>query len=237
MKEMLNELLMADKTLIHVPFGNGFFDIYKSTVVSWIVLAVLIILIVALTSNLKVHNISKRQAAVESAVLWIRGVVGELLGEEAEFTFSAKDVKALKEKLSKNQIEENADEIKALLSEGEKIQAALKTTKKNLTNQEMLLHGKTERAYADLTEEKIKDLLEIKWIKGLCENLERQCSDVIDSLIEKLESLKKKYGITYESLQNDILETKKTLCGLMYELEASEFDKKGLEEFQKILRG
>ena len=83
MKEMLNELLMADKTLIHVSFGNGFFDIYKSTVVSWIVLAILIVLIVALTSNLKVHNISKRQAAVESAVLWIRGVVGELLGEEA----------------------------------------------------------------------------------------------------------------------------------------------------------
>ncbi|WP_442852340.1 F0F1 ATP synthase subunit A [Butyrivibrio sp. FCS006] len=80
---MLNELLMADKTLIHVPFGNGFFDIYKSVVVSWIVLAILIVLIVALTSNLKVHNISKRQAAVESAVLWIRGVVGELLGEEA----------------------------------------------------------------------------------------------------------------------------------------------------------
>nr|WP_022767051.1 F0F1 ATP synthase subunit A [Butyrivibrio sp. NC2007] len=83
MKEMLNELLMADKTLIHVPFGNGFFDIYKSVVVSWIVLAILIVMIVALTSNLKVHNISKRQAAVESAVLWIRGVVGELLGEEA----------------------------------------------------------------------------------------------------------------------------------------------------------
>ena len=44
MKEMLNELLMADKTLIHVPFGNGLFDIYKSTVVSWIVLAILIVL-------------------------------------------------------------------------------------------------------------------------------------------------------------------------------------------------
>ena len=83
MKEMLNELLMADKTLIHVPFGNGFFDIYKSVVVSWIVLAVLITLILVLTRNLKVHNISKRQAAVESAVLWIRRVVGELLGEEA----------------------------------------------------------------------------------------------------------------------------------------------------------
>jgi F-type H+-transporting ATPase subunit a len=83
MKEMLNELLMEDKTFIHVPFGNGFFDIYKSVVVTWIILAVVIVLIIALTSGLKVHNISKRQAAVESAVLWIRGVVSEMLGEEA----------------------------------------------------------------------------------------------------------------------------------------------------------
>ena len=84
MKEMLNELLMEDKTLIHVPFGNGFFDIYKSVVVSWIVLAFLIILILVMTSNLKVHNISKRQAALETAVLWLRGVAVGMLGEEAE---------------------------------------------------------------------------------------------------------------------------------------------------------
>lgn len=30
---------------------------------------------------------------------------------------------------------------------------------------------------------------------------------------------------------------KETLCGLMGELVANEFDKKGIEEFQKILRG
>ncbi|MCR5157003.1 MAG: F0F1 ATP synthase subunit A [Butyrivibrio sp.] len=84
MKEMLNELLMEDKTLIHVPFGNGFFDIYKSVVVSWIVLAFLIILILVMTRNLKVHNISKRQAALETAVLWLRGVAVGMLGEEAE---------------------------------------------------------------------------------------------------------------------------------------------------------
>ena len=83
MKEMLKELLMEDKTFIHVPFGNGFFDIYKSVVVQWIVLVVLIALILFLTHNLKIHNISKKQAALESAVLWIRGVVEEMLGEEA----------------------------------------------------------------------------------------------------------------------------------------------------------
>ncbi|MBR5645492.1 MAG: type I restriction-modification system subunit M [Treponema sp.] len=185
----------------------------------------------------KLQELIKDKESKESQISSMAENICELLGEDAEFSFSAKDVKALKEKLSKNQIEENADEIKALLTDGEKIQSELKTTKKNLTDQEMLLHGKTERAYADLSEDKIKDLLEIKWIKGLSEKLEKQCADVIESLIEKLESLKKKYGITYESLQNDIAETKKTLCGLMDELEASEFDKKGLEEFQKILRG
>ena len=80
-------------------------------------------------------------------------------------------------------------------------------------------------------------MLKIKWIKGLSENLEKQCDDVIDFLIEKLESIKKKYSITYESLQNEISQTKKTLSGLMDELVANEFDKKGIEEFQKILRG
>lgn len=82
MKELLNELLMEDKTLIHVPFGNGFFDIYRSVVITWIVMAVVIVLVIILTSNLKVHNISKRQAALEAAVLWLRGVTTGMLGDE-----------------------------------------------------------------------------------------------------------------------------------------------------------
>ncbi|MCR5672016.1 MAG: F0F1 ATP synthase subunit A [Butyrivibrio sp.] len=84
MRELLNELLKEDKTLIHVPFGNGLFDICKSVVVSWGVLAVLIILILVFTHNMKVHNISKRQAAVESIALWLRNTARGMLGEEAE---------------------------------------------------------------------------------------------------------------------------------------------------------
>ena len=83
MKELLNELLMEDKTFIHVPFGNGFFDIYKSVVVTWGMILVVTILVILLTSNLKVHNISKRQAAFESVVLGLRKIMGGILGEEA----------------------------------------------------------------------------------------------------------------------------------------------------------
>lgn len=185
----------------------------------------------------KIQEMKKHIETTENQIDSKADNICELLGEDAEFSFSAKDIKALKTKLADDAIDENADEIKNLLAEGEKLVSTLKITKKNCSECEVALYGKTENAYSELTEEKIKDLLEIKWIKGLCENLEKQCSDVIDSLIEKLESLKKKYSITYESLQNEITKTKKNLCTLMDELTASEFDKKGLEEFQKILRG
>ena len=82
MKELLNEILMEDKTLIHFPFGNGFFDIYKSVVVSWGIIAFVFIFILFMTRDMKVHNISKRQAAVESFVLWVRGAAIGMLGEE-----------------------------------------------------------------------------------------------------------------------------------------------------------
>ena len=84
MKELLVELLMEDKTMIHVPFGNGFFDICKSVVVTWGILVILTVLVLVMTRNLKVHNIYKRQAALEAAVVWIRDMVKGMLGEEAE---------------------------------------------------------------------------------------------------------------------------------------------------------
>lgn len=185
----------------------------------------------------KLQELIKDKESKESQISTMAESICELLGEDAEFSFSAKDVKALKTKLANDAIDENADEIKNLLAEGEKLVSTLKITKKNCSECEVALYGKTENAYSELTEEQIADLLKIKWIKGLSENLEKQCDDVIDFLIEKLESINKKYSITYESLQNEITKTKKNLCTLMDELTASEFDKKGLEEFQKILRG
>ncbi len=185
----------------------------------------------------KLQELIKDKESKESQISTMAESICELLGEDAEFSFSAKDIKALKTKLADDAIDENADEIKNLLAEGEKLVSTLKITKKNCSECEVALYGKTENAYSELTEEQIADLLKIKWIKGLSENLEKQCDDVIDFLIEKLESIKKKYSITYESLQNEITKTKKNLCTLMDELTASEFDKKGLEEFQKILRG
>ncbi len=80
---LLKELLLEDKVLIHFDFMNGFFDINKSIVVTWGVMAAITILILFLTSNMKVHNISTRQLIAEFIVDKLRGITFGMLGEEA----------------------------------------------------------------------------------------------------------------------------------------------------------
>ncbi|WP_026510392.1 MULTISPECIES: F0F1 ATP synthase subunit A [unclassified Butyrivibrio] len=79
---LLKELLLEDKVLIHFDFMNGFFDINKSVVVTWGVIAVLAVVILFLTSNMKVHDIGTRQLIAETIVDGLRGITGGMLGEE-----------------------------------------------------------------------------------------------------------------------------------------------------------
>ncbi len=83
--EVVNELLNGEKTAIPVNVGigpEGFFDISKSVVVSWIVMAFLMILTLIMTSGLRTHNISKRQLIIETAVIKLQDLVGGALGSE-----------------------------------------------------------------------------------------------------------------------------------------------------------
>jgi F-type H+-transporting ATPase subunit a len=66
-----------------IPIFGGI-KIYESVVVTWIIMAVLIIAAFILTRNLKVHNISKRQAFVETVVTKLTGMVEGMLGPEGK---------------------------------------------------------------------------------------------------------------------------------------------------------
>ncbi len=63
-------------------FSIGGIDILESTVVTWIIMAVLLLGSFLLTRNLKVRNISKRQAAVEFCVTKLEDIVTDMVGEE-----------------------------------------------------------------------------------------------------------------------------------------------------------
>ena len=59
----------------------------------------------------------------------------------------------------------------------------------------------------------------------------------IDTLIGKLEALAEKYRITYADNAREIQQTETALAGMIEELDASEFDLKGLAELKTLLAG
>jgi len=71
---------LATKTVFSV-FG---IPVDESTVVTWVVMAVIVLLCFVLTRNLKVEHIGKRQAAVELAVTKLDDLFRGLLGEKGK---------------------------------------------------------------------------------------------------------------------------------------------------------
>ncbi len=80
-EELMHEL--ECEPVFTIPIFGGI-DIYESVVVTWIIMAVVLLLSFILTRNLKVHNISKRQAAVEVFVTKLTGLIESMVGKKGK---------------------------------------------------------------------------------------------------------------------------------------------------------
>lgn len=81
-EELLEELNVETVFTIHL--GSYYIPIAESTVITWVVMAVILVLSLILTCNLKVHNISKRQLVAETIVIKLENFVTGMVGEEAK---------------------------------------------------------------------------------------------------------------------------------------------------------
>ncbi len=111
-----------------------------------------------------------------------------------------------------------------------KAKASLKELKSNLDK-------KTEDKLNSLTDAEIHDLLVTKWIDPICQGIDGLSTKLIKNLEKSIKNLCKKYSITYVDLDSEISKTEASLSAMIDNLDASEFDKKGLAELQKLLRG
>ena len=76
--ELIKELEV--ETVFSFKIAGYKIDVAESVVVTWIIMAVLILAAIILTRNLKVHNISKRQAVAEVIVTKLTGMVENMIG-------------------------------------------------------------------------------------------------------------------------------------------------------------
>ena len=83
MEEFANEIksMLNVDTVFTIPVFGGI-EIYESVVVSWIVMAIMLVAALLLTRNLKVENPGKRQVFVEFCVTSLQNIVKGIVGEE-----------------------------------------------------------------------------------------------------------------------------------------------------------
>lgn len=162
-------------------------------------------------------------------------VISNALTEEND-AFVLKNVQSTIKTLKK----EDDSEYNNLIQQLQRVNALNikeKQLKKEIKNDANALHLKTKETIENLSDDQLITLLQAKWIQPIIEGIEALPNRQIDMLQKAIESLQKKYNDTFEDIEKEIRETEKQLSQMMSELQGSEEDMAGINEFRKLLRG
>ena len=112
-----------------------------------------------------------------------------------------------------------------------------KILKKMIKEKTSELEVLTKKTIENLSDDEVIELLKKKWIEPLINSLFKLPNILLNDFISKLVKLSNKYKTTFLDLETQIKESESSLSVLLDELDANEFDKKGLEELKKLLGG
>ncbi|EDM28289.1 putative type I restriction-modification system, methyltransferase subunit (N-6 DNA Methylase) [Lentisphaera araneosa HTCC2155] len=155
------------------------------------------------------------------------GFVNTIVAKEAkQFKAEAKKQGAFPEESYEAKIIQVAD----LIAEEKKVKKALKEA-------ELALHSKTKDTIENLSDEGVNELLKLKWICPLVQEIDELSDSLISNLANQVQILADKYAVTYGEVESKIRETEQSLLGLMSELTGNEFDLEGMTELQKLFEG
>lgn len=112
-----------------------------------------------------------------------------------------------------------------------------KTLKSQVKAESEALHLQTKATIEALTDEQVNSMLEQKWIIPLVSGLDKLPDAVLHALASSVQALVEKYVTTFANVEAEIRVTESTLSELIDELECGQYDRKGLSEFQALLKG
>ncbi|MFV8469382.1 type I restriction-modification system subunit M [Mycoplasma sp. Sp48II] len=201
-----------------------------------------------LIQEVKLQDLKQQQAALEQKVQDIDARIEELTGEiteEDKETYSNlfaedtgklidKEVKSVLKEFSKvasndpEGFEAKIVEISTLGVEKKEVAKQSKALAEELVKQTIAI-------YDTLSDADARELITIKWVTPVIKSLESLPTTILETYADNLKKLGEKYQNTLMDIENDIREVSNTLISLIDELDANEEDKKGLEEFKKLL--
>lgn len=179
----------------------------------------------------------------ENRLLDIKSLYEELLEEfnedEKEMDFISEDrdafvnaevIKASKNKELEEETLAKLKKVVDIIDEEKKLKKEIKTLNAELENE-------TKKRIEELTDTEVIELLKDKWITPIAKGLDVIPNRIIESLSSKMESLVKKYELTFSDVEKEIAETEKALRDMLDDIEGSEEDLLGLKELKRLLGG
>lgn len=179
----------------------------------------------------------------ENRLLDIKSLYEELLEEfnedEKEMDFITEDrdafvnsevIKASKNKELEEETVAKLKKVVDIIDEEKKLKKEIKTLNAELENE-------TKKKIEELTNSEVIELLQYKWIEPIVKGLEVIPTRIIEGLSSKMESLVKKYELTFSDVEKEIAETEKALRDMLDDIEGSEEDLLGLKELKRLLGG
>lgn len=149
----------------------------------------------------------------------------------AEVVKEAKQIRA--EMKKKVKFEDDSYELKIL--KVDELIAEEKALKKEVKEESAKLHLKTKKTIESLSDEQVYELLELKWIQPLENELTKLPNGIINTLVNKLQDLATKYETTLKNIEDEITATSKELSMMVDELDGGKFDMEGLKAFKELL--
>ena len=184
--------------------------------------------------------ISEKQAEVEEIASLLEELRDGFTEEEGQAYLDEDD----NTKFNKNAIKADAkakgDEVepetKAKLKEIVSLWDKITKLNKKIKEDKAVLVQLTIDAIEHLSNEDIEFFLHKKWIDPVCGGINGTLSSVFSALEKSVTALEAKYALSYNEIENNIVDAQKELSGLIGQLTGDEFAVKGLQELQNRLK-
>lgn len=158
----------------------------------------------------------------------------ENIEQNKDKTYSKTNVsKYLKElyasfKFNDESIENIIHSVTMLIGEKKELNKSIKALKDEIEE-------KTKLAIETIDEEDAYKVLSIKWIQVLIDKVNNIPDEVVKYIKSKVQNLDNKYSCSMLSIEKNISDINKELLSMLDQLECNEFDKKGIQDFKKLL--
>ncbi len=181
--------------------------------------------------------IASLQSRIEAISGELDALSDELLGmEDTDKYFDIEKDNAFQKKeitADSKQKADVEDEVKELLKQIVKLWDEQSAKNKQIKANKLALDAKTIKTIKNLDMKGINQFLELKWIEPITSAIEALPDAIIQTLADAITALCEKYAVTYNDIEQGILESEQNLATLIGQLTGDKFAISGLQNLIK----